>query len=366
MSDLVGMMAPRRAAPLPTDRPLNILVANLAHLGDLIILLPLLARLRASKRTAQLGLLIGSWGRAALELGDFADVVHVVDHWRLNRGEASLTTKIRRHAGTRAAAVPEMRRQVYDVAIDTYAYFGNSADLLWSVGAPMRIGFTSGGAGTLYTHRLSFDPRLSMSGNQSRLLEPMLGAPSTWDAQAAGLPGFQPDPEVERLADTLGACVVLHIGPGATHKDWPAAQWIALGHRLRADGFHLVFTGAAGESAHGEGVRQSLGGTNLLGRLSLRGFATLLRRARGLATIDTVAAHLAACFEVPTVIVQPGITPPNLWRPNQPYVAPVTHSVPCAPCHLTHGCAAMTCIRSVPAEALYAALVEVMSAKAAR
>ena len=310
VSDAVGLLAARRAGPLPANRPLNVLVANLAHLGDLINALPLLARLRASGSVAKLGLLIGTFGRPVLELGELADRIHVVDHWNLNRGGASWLEKIRRHARTRTVAVEEMRRESYDVAIDTYPYFGNSADLLWSIGAHTRIGFTSGGASTLLTHRFAFDPKLSIVANQERLLLPILGEEGLQLKMPAGIHGFKPDAEATRLANDLANYVVLHIGRGERHTDWPAPAWIELGRRLIADDLRLVYTGESSEAAHCESVRTALGGENLMGRLSLRGFATILSRARGLISINTVAGHLAACFRVPTAIVQNGTAPP--------------------------------------------------------
>src|SRR5262245_48623453 len=107
--DIAGILAPRRAAAIPADRPINVLVANLAHLGDLIVALPLLARLRASPRVAKLGLLVGSWGRPVVDLGDLADEVFCVDHWRLNRAQDDTKTKLVRHARTRADAVAALR-----------------------------------------------------------------------------------------------------------------------------------------------------------------------------------------------------------------------------------------------------------------
>jgi ADP-heptose:LPS heptosyltransferase len=363
-SDVAGLMAPRRAATLP-DRPLKVLVANLAHLGDLINTIPMLARLRASPRVAKLGVVIGEWGKPVFELGDLADSVHIYDHWRMNRGGEGLKAKLRRHARTRSGALREIQAEGYDVAIDTYAYFGNSASLLWGAGIPVRVGLTSGGAGTLYTHRFGFDPERSIPANQARLLEPILGDGSDRGLTAITPPGFQPDPEVVRIRDRVGDFIVLHIGPGRPEKDWLASEWIEVGRRLTADGYRLAYTGAASEAAHGAAVRAALGGEDLVGKIGLRGFATLLSRASGLVTIDTVTGHLAACFQTPTVVVAPGTAPTNLWHPNQHYARMATHPVPCAPCHRTLGCPEMTCLRSVKADLVYGALREMMAAKAA-
>lgn len=363
--DLTGTFLPRRAAALPVGRPLNIVVTNLAHLGDLIVLLPLLRVLRAWKRTGKLGLVIGSWGRSILDLGDFVDEVHVVDHWRFNRAGAGLRDKLSRHLRTRTTAQAEIRGKGYDIGVDSYAYFGNSADLLWSAGVPTRIGFTSGGGSTLYTHRLPFDPQISMYDNQRRLLDPLLGNSGGMKTGASLADAFFIDAEADRLARGLGEFVVLHIGPGSRHKDWPSEQWIELGRLLLSRGLRLVFTGAPSEAAHGAPVRAALGGEDLLGKLSLPGLSTLLRHARALVAIDTMIGHLAAPFQVPTAVVYPGITPPNFWRPSHPFARPVTHAVGCAPCNRTDGCDAMMCVRALQAHTVFVALDDLMRAKAA-
>jgi ADP-heptose:LPS heptosyltransferase len=298
-----------------------------------------------------------------LELGNFTDRVHVFDHWSLNRGGRDLKAKLRRHAQTRADAIREIQAEGYDAAVDTYAYFGNAASLLWSAGISRRVGLTSGGAGTLYTDRFRFDPELSIARNQAKLLQPILGKGSDQGLTAVVPPGFEIDREAVRAAGDLGKFIIFHLGPGQPQKDWPTAAWIELGRRLTVDGFRIVFTGSASEAAHGAEVRARLGGEDLVGRLGLRGFATLLSRCEGLVTIDTLTAHLAACFETPTVVVGPGITPRGLWHPNQSYAAVATHSTGCAPCNRTKGCEAMTCIRAIQADRVYFMLHEVISAK---
>jgi len=83
LSDLVGRLAPRRASAAPPDGPLGVVVTNLAHLGDLLAMLPMLARLRNSARISRLGLVIGHWGRPILQLGRLADTVHQRLRWSL-------------------------------------------------------------------------------------------------------------------------------------------------------------------------------------------------------------------------------------------------------------------------------------------
>jgi len=171
--------------------------------------------------------------------------------------------------------------------------------------------------------------------------------------RAALLPCFQPEPAAEQLAADLVNYVVLHVGPGNRHKDWPSAKWTGPGQRLSTNGFRLVFAGAPSEAAGATEVRTALGGEDLVGRLDLR----------GLVSIDTMAGHLAACFQTPTAVVCSSAVPSHLWRPTQPFVRTVTHQVPRAPCNRRQGCPAMTCLHTVESEMVYRALRDVMQAK---
>ncbi|MET0181516.1 MAG: glycosyltransferase family 9 protein [Caulobacterales bacterium] len=358
-ADAIGNFAPRRFSPIPVGKPLRVLVSDLAHLGDLVALAPVIGRLRSSPRISHVGLLIGSWGRPVAEIADLADEIHIFDHAFLNRGGEK---RFDRHVKTRADARFQISEARYDVAIDAYPYLGNAAGLLWSASVPARIGFTSGGAGSFYTHRVRFDPAQSLLVNQARLLEPVLGSQADLRAM---LPGFRPDFKIAGELAEVGPYVVFHIGPGASHKDWPADAWIALGRSVRKAGYELVFTGGPSERDHGARVRQALGGKDLVGAAGLAGFATALRDAAGLVTIDTVAGHLAACFETPTVVVYPGIAPPSFWKPAQRFVRLATYPTLCAPCHLTRGCEAMTCIRDLTADDAMATLASVIAEKQA-
>jgi ADP-heptose:LPS heptosyltransferase len=357
--DVAGFCVPSRSRPLAA-RPLNVLVANLAHLGDIINLLPVLQRLQASPDVAKVGFLAGPWTRSLLEKVKLADKIHCVEHWSLNRSNISLKDKLGRHFASRSAAVQEMRFEKYDVALDTYPYFGNSADTLWSAQIPVRIGFNSGGGGTFYSQPVPFDPSISVQANQYGLLDHVLGKQDDhWPEN----PGLLLDPDVEKRASAIGDYIVFHVGRGEAHRSWPEQNWIALARRIASKGLKIVFTGEEAESEVSAGIRRAVPSLNMIGQLSFDGFTTILSRARGLVAVDTVAGHIAARFRVPTVVVQNGTIPSHLWRPTQPFVEGIRAPTECAPCNRSRGCPTMECIRSVSPESVEAALQELIEAR---
>jgi ADP-heptose:LPS heptosyltransferase len=102
---------------------------------------------------------------------------------------------------------------------------------------------------------------------------------------------------------------------------------------------------------------------NLSGRLSWGQFVATVANAAGIVTIDSVTGHVAACFDVPTVVLAAGRQRISLWRPNNASAIMLTRQVGCAPCHRTRGCAAMACVRLIEVDDVLSSLEELMKAR---
>jgi len=359
-ADVGARILPARAAPLPEGRKLNVLVSNLGHAGDLIVTMPLIAALRAHPRVASVGVLIGPWSRGLAEAGDIADHIHVASHWTLDRGAGGMRAKMARAKALRGPVRAELKAASYNLAIDAYAWFGNTAMLLWEAGVPVRAGFTSGGGGGFFTHRAGFAPNESVAANMARVARLVL---PDLEIGPAVYPGFRESQAALEEARALGRYIVVHVGAGDPRRDWPAAHWIALCRSLTEAGYKLAFTGLPAESAQIEPVRAETGGVSFAGKLDFVGFATLIKEAAGLVCVDTGAGHIAACFETPSAILFNGIQPGERWRPQQRFARRASVETACAPCHRTQGCAAMACLRHVTAQEVFAALQDAISAK---
>ena len=91
--DILGLFHPRREGPLPSDRPLRVLIANWAHLGDVVAMLPLLYFLANHPRIGRLGVLVGSWSQCIVSEMHFINKVHLLDHFLLDRGKGGRVAK---------------------------------------------------------------------------------------------------------------------------------------------------------------------------------------------------------------------------------------------------------------------------------
>jgi ADP-heptose:LPS heptosyltransferase len=358
---LVGLRQDRRDSGIPT--PERILMANGAHIGDIVLFTALISATRTAFPKAQLGVLVGSWSRHVIADHPDIDFVHVVDHWKLNRQNVSFSKKLKQYLVTRSAAVREIRSVRYDVAIDAYYNFPNSIPLLWRCGIPARLGYTSGGFGPLLTHGLDWSNKdWSVARYQIELLRFLGGEHLREPLLQASVPTYRENRELEGLlrsagwqSEPLPEYVVLHMGCGSEKREWNRKYWRELAERLSERGLRLVFTGyGQREFANVEQVTAGLSQClNVVGQLSWGGFVRALAQAQLVVGLESSSAHVAAAVGTPLVAIWSGTTRMAHFRPLSSNSRIILHQVPCAPCYVGEGCETMDCIQGTTPEEVY-------------
>jgi ADP-heptose:LPS heptosyltransferase len=345
--DLLGRFHSELEALLPRERPVRVLVANWAHLGDVVTILPLLQFLANHPRIGGIGVLVGSWSQCVVAGLPFIERIHSLDHFLLDRGPDSRIQKIRSYYKNRSKVVNDIKNSHYDVSIDTFAVFPPTHHLTWKAGIPTRIGFSCTGLGTYLTNPIEWDTsdELILS-KQLKMLEPIIGGeiPKTLPSS---YPGFVPStlPDEPKMPDRR--YVLMHIGSG-DYRSWPLPNWLELGRALKERGKDIVLTGAkGGEAKIAKEVADILGVRSVAGDLSWNEFVTVVSKAAAVISVDTVTGHVAACFGVPSIILLSGRWGNKLFRPNNPNAITLTHPVGCAPCYRSTGCAAMACVKCI-------------------
>jgi ADP-heptose:LPS heptosyltransferase len=357
--DLVGRLHSRRHGDLPTNRPLRVLVANWGHLGDVVTILPLLEFLKSHPRVAKLGVLVGSWSKPVVEGIKDIDRVHVLDHWLMTRAKESRVRKFAAYRRRRRQVISEIMGEGYDLSVDLFATFPSTHRVMWQARIPARTGFASSGLGPYLTHPQQWDQKDEyILTKQLKLLDGLIG--NLPPALAPVYPDFHQAPSAVARLDGIDQFLVMHLGPGDI-KAWVFERWVALGHALRERGWSLVLTGARGAEAENARVlADRLPVLNLAGALSWLEFATVISKAAAVISVDTVTGHLAACFDVPAIVLMTGRTCSQLWRPNRPNVRALMHRVACAPCHRSKGCEAMACVRMISVEDVLSSLDDLL------
>ncbi len=95
---------------------------------------------------------------------------------------------------------------------------------------------------------------------------------------------------------------VFFHGTARAAKQWPEANWIALGRQLVAHGLALLLPwGSAAEHDAARRIAAGIPGAQVLPKLPLMEAVTLAQRAALAVGVDTGLTHIAAAFERPTV-----------------------------------------------------------------
>jgi heptosyltransferase-1 len=131
--------------------------------------------------------------------------------------------------------------------------------------------------------------------------------------------GYAPSGDVnyglDRATSRAGSeryAILLH-GTARPEKEWPAANWIALGKRL--SGLELIVPwGNERERARAVQIAGAVPNARVPDRLSIEQMARLIANAQCVVGGDTGFVHLAAAFGVPLVAIFSG-TDPALTRP---------------------------------------------------
>ncbi len=271
-------------------------------LGDVVMVLPLLRALRASRPDAEITLLAKAQFLPLLEDFDVADRLRALPP----RGFGYL-----RHFHSLRTEYP-----------DCWLLFTNStrSDLeAWSARCRQRFGIArTGQPRPLLSH--AYVPPAGFDEAQNHQFKLWTGFLQHFglDADPTLIPFPDPRPQTPDPTQLIGLICGSENNP---EKRWPVAHWRALIESLPDRNFLLL--GTANDRPITAAVAAGFGArvTDLAGRTDLRGFAAKLRECRLLVTNDTGGMHLANALGVPLIAL---FGPTNPLRTGPVFSAPAT------------------------------------------
>jgi len=327
------------------NRVESVLVCNGAHLGDVLLSTIILPGIRKKFPLAKIGFLSGSWSTDVIKNSPYIDEIYYVDHWKLYRGDESRFKSFIIYLGSLFSSACKIRKAGYSLAVDLYFFYPNSSLLLWLSKIPIRIGYTSGGFGTLYTHPLDWFDDKEHVVEYFKQLASMLNI-SDWSADTIALNCNLLPPNNFKLLP--GSYVVVHPGASLVSKEWPIPKWIELMEFFRLRGVRVLITGkGSNESDIAQKIIAGADwGINLVNQLSIAELIYVVKGASLLVGLDSFAGHLAAVLKIPFIVLMTGIAGQQ-WAPYGSSGVILTTPVPCSPCYQANGCSEMICIRGV-------------------
>jgi ADP-heptose:LPS heptosyltransferase len=302
---LAGALARRARREAGVRR---VLVAHNLLLGDTIMLTPLLAKLRARHRDAEI-VLLAAPAVAALYAGRPYGVLA-----RPFTPHDSATTQALLDApGFDLAYVPGDNRYGWLAA---------------ALGARHIVAHTGGAS--------------ALRGLFVDEMHPYPSGPSSWgDAVADLVPGPEPtyargdwpDPPAAAFERPAAPYAVLHVGASTPLKHWAPERWRTLAKALRGEGLGVAWSAGQGEEGLVAACDPEGEFPSFAGRLDLPQLWHLLRAAALLVVPDTGVAHVGRAAWTPTVaLFGPGSTinagPGRFWA-DTPWRAVTEDPFPC-------------------------------------
>mgnify|MGYP005836315519 CR=1 FL=1 len=283
------------------------LILRPGAIGDAIVTLPTVQRLRAQEAETEIHLVVGA-AAAALLAGRCA--AHVVESYELPRWSGLFMSEM-------PAELRSFLQGWEAIILYLSGHTAVAQRVAAACGARVIVWPPLPSAGTRVTVAWHLQGALAELGLIPRadppcvilLADDIAFAERYW--QEHGLP---------RSAGT--PVIALHPGSGSARKNWPAVRYAALATHLHQHyGAHILAVAGPADEAVVREMRHAWQNTplTLAQNLTLPEVAALLARCHCFIGNDSGIAHLAAALGVPTVALF-GPTDPALWAPAGPAV----------------------------------------------
>lgn len=278
----------------------DILFIKTSSLGDVIHHMPAVTDARRALPELHLSWVVEEAFAPLARLHPGIDEVIPVAsrRWRKTLQSPATWSEMRRYCAT-------LRARRFDLIVDTQGLVRTG--LIARIARGERHGYDSASireplASLFYDVRHNVSRDLHAVERNRRLTALALG----YEMQGA------PDYGLSRASFTMPGepyVVFLHATAQA-RKEWPVANWVALGRSLNERGLEIVLPwGTETERLRSEEIARALPSARVPDRAPLDRVARLIANARGVVGVDTGLLHLAAALSVPLTAIFAGSQP---------------------------------------------------------
>jgi ADP-heptose:LPS heptosyltransferase len=352
----------------------KILVIKLDHLGDVLLTLPAIRRLRDLFPEAEITALVGSWARTLMEREPCVDRVLTYD---LYHASSSRPPRVLM-ANDRQAVWELLAPHGFDLAID-FRREVNTRDFVRLSGARYMVGFAHDQECPWLTVAVPWDPyvprrqpRRHLAYDAIRVVE-MLALACQADLVPAVTATAEEHEWVRQLLgavlpDASGPVVGIHPGAGRDLKRWPAERFALLADLAQERlGATVVLFAGPGEEALAESILEQIRGRadviSLAGRLTIGQFVAALPYFDLFVGNDSGPTHLAGAAGIPTLGIYSGMIEASQWAPLGRNAAAIHRGMLCAPCYVSEARQCpyqLACLEKISVEAVWEAAVRML------
>ncbi len=319
----LGDWTPGGARPELKPGPLKFCLLQTAFLGDCVLTLPLLKKIREVFPQAAVTVVTRPETAGIFAASGLA--AEIIEDRK--KTAPSGLAEFRRLAA-------ELRSRGFDAAIIPHRSL-RSALLAWRAGIPARVGFSSSAGSFFLTHKVPFSWLLHDVERNLSLLSPLA------ENLMTAFPGLRANAgAASRLPPSGGTAAGINAGSAWPTKRWPAEKWARLIKRLSAEyGGRVLLVGGPGEKAWNAEIERLAGPElclNLTGRTSMPELMEAIRPLKIFISNDSGPMHIAAALGVPAVGIFGPTTRELGFFPYGPGNRVVETPLGCRPCAL-HG-----------------------------
>ncbi|MFN8485685.1 MAG: glycosyltransferase family 9 protein [Anaerolineae bacterium] len=308
---------------------LRVLLIRPDHLGDVLLMTPALAALRAAWPTAHVTCLVGPWGEAVVRRNPHVDAVLTLPFPGFTR-QAKPSAWDPYALAWREA---ETLRGRFDIAVVLRFDHWWGALLAALADIPWRVGYDVPDVAPFLTTRVPYAAdthaaalNLALAATLTGL--PIVPDPTRWPLEFPVTDAERADAEAWLRARGVSAgerLAAIHPGAGADVKLWTNESWGQVADALAEGGARLLLTGSAGEAALTADIRARMrhAAIDAAGETPLPLLAALLERCSLALGPDAGILHLATAVGTPTVRLYGPIDP----RKFGPWGDPARHRV---------------------------------------
>ena len=292
----------------------NILVIHFGQMGDVVLALPALRRIRERFRTGRITIACGRSTAQVVELSGYADEVLPVDRVSLRDGNKAVS------AFRLARLMRDVRRRGFDLVIDLHSLRETNV-LGFLSGAPRRLFARRENRSLDFLGNYAGVPRYDFGKHViDRYLDVLLPLGITHTNEADRTPTLRTRAEDDKAVESIlrkakidSTAPLVGIFPGAGHasRRWSPDRFAELARRVEAnrDARVVVFAGPEERELVRE-MRAGLGrDAVILDRLTIGQLAAALARLSVFVSNDTGPMHVAAAVGTPAVVIVDRPTP---------------------------------------------------------
>ena len=309
--------------------PVKFCVFQSAFLGDCVLTLPLLKKLKELRPNASV---------TVLTRPETAGVFYTSG---LCAEILTDNKKTESASGEFFRLVAELKKRKFDAALLPHRSL-RTALLARAAAIPLRSGFSNSAGSFLLTHKAPFSWLLHDAERNLTLLTPFAGA-----SQSSATPDqarATPDGQLQHARSRFAAGEQVHVGVNAGSawdtKRWPKERWAALIKMLSsAYKSRVVLVGAAGEAAWNGEITRMAGEQHCLdltGKTDVRELMEVISGLRLFVTNDSGPMHIAAALGVPVAAIFGPTTKELGFFPYGEKSEVIQAALKCRPCAL-HG-----------------------------